>query len=321
MKLKYYFMSIALATAALTGFTSCSDDDNDEPADLTLSSETVRVKIGEENRVALPVESGAEVNAFSLDTEVADIVIIDGVCYVEGFKNGNTTVVVSDKKGTYKKIAVSVYTTEVMTLNHTTYNFVTPLGWSSSTTEIQVTAGNGEYTAESDNEYVTVSIDPETGVLTITATSRLDEYTANITVTDVSGLTATITVTVNYTLEAFTENDIEALKAITETTCEYNGDAPYYFYWATISQSTSNGTVTVGGSYGSYAGYILQYPEGTAVGDKVSGTLTYIDWYDIQEYSGEITLIQDDSEKFIATFENVDMDNQIINRGYLVWIK
>lgn len=172
MKIRYYFMSMMVATFAMTGFTSCDDDDTiiETPdTELTFDAETAKVKIGAENRIALPVATGAgDYRGYSLNPDVAEVVTgEDGQFYIEGYKNGVAKVVVSDAANQYKQLIVSVYTTDEMTLSHSDYNFVTPMGLSSTSNECSVVLGNGEYTVESDNAKVEASINPETGVISL----------------------------------------------------------------------------------------------------------------------------------------------------------
>lgn len=197
MKLKYYLMSLVMASAALTGFTSCSDDD-DAPAELTFSGESMRVKIGEENKVAVPIATGGgQYNAFSLDEEIAKTSIENGKVYVEGLKNGSTKIVVSDASNNYKQFLVSVYTTEVVKLNYSTLELTTIVGKRNTVTGIAVTEGNDKYTVESNDERVSAAINSETGEITVYAAAEEDPYTAVLTVADQTNLTAELTVNVS----------------------------------------------------------------------------------------------------------------------------
>ena len=220
MKAKYYLLFLIMAVFSFGGLQSCSDDENEIPEvkpqeELTFTSDLLRVKIGAENRVALPIATGAgEYNAYSFDSEIADVVAgDDGNVYIEGYKNGSTTLVVSDAANNYKKLEVRVYTTDELKLSHTEFNFVTPMGYSSSTSECSVTLGNGGYSVSSDNDKVVPEIDSESGIITLTATSGKEEYIAIVTVTDCSGLTATMKVNVKPTFEAFTQSDIDMILA------------------------------------------------------------------------------------------------------------
>jgi len=335
MKLKYIFMSMVMAATSMAGFTSCSDDDEPAPApvtektDLVLANDVQRVKIGPENRVLIEVTQGnGEYQAYSLNPDIADIVIgDDGQYYIEGFKNGKADVVVSDAGNNYKRLAVSVYTTDVMQLSHDTYSFVTVLGKSATSTECSVALGNGGYTIESDNSKVRVSIDAETGAISLTATSAKDEYTANVTVTDITGLTATMAVTVKATFDPFVQSELDELLAMTSNAIDYNGDYFYYFnyYGDSMTSKTENGITQTGWSYNYYGYYnfshVLAYPEGTAVGVEVDGSLITEDWDNKRTYDGKVKILADDDKHFVGIYYKVDLDNERIDRGYVVWVK
>lgn len=344
-------MSMVMACTAMAGFTSCSDDDDPVPAfgegneELVLTPGT-RVKIGTENRVALPIESGnGDYRAFSLAPEIADVVEEGGQYYIEGYKNGTARIVVSDGASQYKQLVVSVYTTETMTLSHETYSFVTPLGISSSSSECYVDLGNGGYTVESDNEKVRATIDSETGVITMTATSAKDEYVANVTVTDCTGLTASLAVTVTPTFDAFTNNDLENLKNATSNdyyilsnqfSYNRNLDLAYYgeYYHTWVDADNSDGMHEFGlwegndyfsTSYYNYGGHMILYPPTATVDQEVEGK--YLFKYNAgssnptYELEGSVKVLKDDETSKVVVWWNVDMENECINRGWIVKIK
>lgn len=202
MKLKYIFMSMAIAAVAMTGFSSCSDNDEvapvpDDKTDLVLSADT-RVKIGPENRVRIPIESGnGDYRAFSLAPEIADVVVENNEYYIEGFKNGTARIVVSDGANKYKQMIVSVYTTEVMSLNYSSLELTTLVGKAHNVTGFCVAEGNGNYSLTSSDPRVGATIDAETGEFVVNAAADENPYTAVVTVADQSGLTADLQVSVS----------------------------------------------------------------------------------------------------------------------------
>lgn len=335
-------MSIALASAALAGFTACSDDDDVieviAPEKLTFSDDAVRVKIGEENRIALPIATGnGDYHAYSLTPEIADVFQSDkGDYLIEGYKNGTAEIVVSDAGNNYKRLQVAVYTTDVMKLSDNSFNFVSVLGTQGSNSDCKVAEGNGGYTIESDNPNVTASIDEE-GTITIVATSRMTDYTAVLTVTDCTGLTATISVTVKASLDGWTTAEIEDIKAETGDVvfgqCKdpSDGTSPYYFGWYNRPEywvdSDNNGVHTIGwwfNYYGvyDYGGIKIEYPTGASLNTEVDGKLyyqySYIDWYSRYEYAGKVKVVRDDDTARAVIFWNIDLENERINRGYVV---
>ncbi len=342
-------MSAALMTAASVSFTACNDDDNDEPVfvvggdttevpDIQFSKDTVRVKVGEENRAALPIasETGG-IKAFSLDPAVADIVDVDGVPMIEGFKNGLCGVMVSDANSNYKKLMVSVYTTDQMQLSKSELTFLTPLGASGTSSDVTVLLGNGGYTIKSDNPAVVSSITPETGVITITATSKIDPYTATLTVSDISGLTADLKVSVEASLDPFTPQQLQKILDLNKSTiwadCKdpSDGNTPYYwgYGYGDLINETNGNTRTIGWwftSWGTdYGGIKIDYPANASVGAEVEGTLYFqystAQWYDCYKYAGKAKVLADDATKTVVICWQVDTQNQRINRGYVVLMK
>lgn len=343
MKIRYFLMGAALVAMSSVSFTACSDDDEDAPEmtttpELTLKedADAMRVKIGTENRQTLPVETGAgEYNAYSMDPAIADITYDEaGNAYVEGFGNGSTQIVVSDAANRYKRFNVSVYTTDVMQLSHTEYEFQTPLGLSSTSNQCHVTAGNGHYSIESDNEKVVAVIDEETGEISLTATSGKEEFVAAVTVTDCTGLTATINVTVKYTLDAFTESDLQTLAAKTDRemyiksskfsdTKNIDCDNYGWRYGSFCDKDNADGTYTFGWwepGYGDYGGHYIIYPQGTALNQDVAATYRfkancgYTEW----NLEGTARIIRDDDVAKVMIWWSVDMENECIDRGWAV---
>lgn len=345
MKFKYYIMSLAVAAVAFTGFTSCSDDDDDNAPevvpveDLTLATVNTRVKVGPENRIELPVATGAgEYSAYSLNPAVADIEFENGVAYIVGLKNGTAEIVVTDAQSRHTRLTVGVYTTDQMTLSHSSFEFVTPLGIASTNSECTVVLGNGEYTVESDNPKVVATIDPETGVITLTAKSGKDEYVATVTVTDCTGLSASIEVKVTPTFDAFTDADIANLIAkdnhdmwleasglgVTQNrTSEYPGYINWYGSWD--DNDYSDGTHRIGwgddfGSSWSYGGQYISYPTGTALNEEVDGKyiFQYYYRYTIFNLPGKVKIIRDDATVRTVIWWSVDLENECISRGWVV---
>lgn len=343
MKFKYYFMSVVMTFTAFAGFTSCNDDEETiidaKPSELVVPSEATRVKIGAENRVALPVISGnGEYSAYSLHPDIADIVTgEDGQTYIEGYKNGSATIVVSDAANQYKCINVSVYTTEQIELNHNEFTFETPLGLSATTQECHVVLGNGGYTIESNNPKVVASIDPETGAITLTATSAKNQYIAIVTVHDCTGLSANITVTVDYNLDPFTQSDLDALMAKTadeayiksdrfSETCNVDCDGYGWRYGQWTDSDGDDGNHTFGWwepDYGDYGGHYIIYANNTPLNTEVAATykFKYNRGATIYELPGTAKVIKDDDEAKVVVWWDVDIDNEVINRGWIVHMK
>lgn len=197
------------------GFVGCSDDETphsveEKIPEFVLGQESIKVKVGQENKVTVNLKrGGGEYNAFILDAKVATAEVANGVIKVEGLVNGQTFLMISDRYNRYRKLSVSVYTTDKLQLSHETFDVITLLG-SSEILKANVVLGNGGYRATSDNLAVSVSID-ESGELSMTAISKKEKFTANITITDRTGLTANIAITVKASLEPFTTEELKVI--------------------------------------------------------------------------------------------------------------
>lgn len=333
--------------AMSASFVACSEADEPAPApttpDLTLPEDVVRVKIGAESRVALEtviLDGAGEYAAYSLNPAVADIETDeDGSKWVAGYSNGMTSIVVSDAGGQYKRFPVSVYTTDVMALSHSEYKFVTPLGISASSSECKVELGNGGYKVVSDNSKVKATIDEETGVIKLTATSGKDNFVAVVTVTDCTGISASINVTVEATFDPFTDAEIAEFAQMAEDqlyikssdfseTCHYYIDYnPYYYSYGQWADSDNgDGKHTFGwwmNYYGyDYGGHYIIYTEGAALNEEVDGTYKFSYYvagygYPECELAGKAMVVRDDDVAKVVLWWNVDMENECINRGWI----
>lgn len=330
-------LSIVAASEAdpYTGVVTVTDQSG-LTADLNVevSESTDRVKIGADTKAELPIDpSLGEYTVECLTPQYAEIVTEGDKVYLEGKANGAAYVNIG-QGDLLRQITYSVYTTDVLTMNETSFSFETPLGLSSSTNDCYVVLGNGGYTVTSNNAKVTATINSTTGVLTITATSAKDPFTAVLTVKDCTGLTATVNVTVTSTLDAFTDSDIAMLAAKTANeayikssqfsqTSNTDTGSGLWYYGEWKDASNGDGTHTFGWwepSYGDYGGHYITYPEGTGIDTEVDakyifqysrGTTKWI-------LDGKAKIIRDDDVAKVMIWWNVDLDNETISRGWIV---
>lgn len=316
MKIHYYLMSMALAATTLVGFTACNDDDEYEPVyvvggeqgdgSVGFTEADIRVKIGEENRVAVPVEGSlAGVRAYSLDPEVAIVVDVNGVPMIEGLKNGNCRVMVSDADGNYETLKVSVYTTETMTLNFSNMVVSGFVGRTLAVTGVSVDLGNGTYSATCDDPRVTPYIDSESGELAVNCTVEDEEYTAVVTVSDISLLTAELTVNVKQA------TDRVKIGADTREALPFSGD-----YTAEV---VSNGTAEL---YTDASGknYIEGLANGSAVVKAEVGDTLYFLTYSV--YTTDVMTLSTDNLEMTTPLgiagSNSDVSVTLGNGGYTI---
>lgn len=349
MKLQYYFMSMALMATACVSFTACDDDDPvDEPVyvipgqgqpDITLTSDVIDVKIGAENKAALPVEqSGENVKAFSLNPEIAEIVVENGVPYIQAIKPGVADVVISDADNAYKNLTVHSYQNE-LTLNQNSVSTEALYATPATISGVKITSGNGDYVITSNNNLVTATVDQETGDLTIKAGGDLEAYTATVTVTDISGLSASVDVNVSLLEGGFTAAELADIKALTKNTLyaatTEPGNTPYYFaryenytgaQW-TNSVSGSNHTLGWDFQNGGYemGRETIVYPATASVGQTVAGTLQYrystSQWYGLYDQAGNTQVVLDNAERIIVIWWYFNTERVQLDRAYIVYNK
>ncbi|MDE7410880.1 MAG: hypothetical protein K2M94_02460 [Paramuribaculum sp.] len=323
------------AVITVTDCTGLTADIN-----VSVAPATDRVKIGESTRVALDIDpSKGEYTAESLSKTYATVVEDGGVYYVEGLKNGKAQIKIIQGATVYQ-YTYSVYTTDVLKLNTSELSFTVPMGLDTTNTDVMVEEGNGEYTVSSDNTDVYASINRTTGKVTMTCTARKSAYTATVTVTDCTGLTAEVKVTVEPTFDPFVQSDIDEILAKTESLVfgqvkdPSDDTEPYYFWYRYYGygewlNSIEDGKRTIGWwmemSGYDYGGLSIEFPADATVGTEVSGTLAYqysvSQWYPKYTYDGTVKLLEDNDERVVALFWNIDMDNERINRAWVVQYK
>lgn len=275
MKNSNKIMLLLLSVLLPMGFTGCSDDDEipavDNSTELEIGVESLRVKVGDENKTTLNIKQGnGEYNAFALDTAIAKAYVENEQIVVEGISNGATLIVVSDKGGFYRKVPVSIYTTDVLTLEKSEVALITKLGHV-GTFETHVVLGNGGYTVKSDNPAVSAIITEE-GEITISAKSKPEAFTAILTVTDCTNLSATVEVSVKSTTTAFTEEELINIKADGTRRYYLDGKSDSYISWGTaINSEDESGVVKYGWDYYNYYFYKLTFKGGKTVGKKTEG--------------------------------------------------
>jgi hypothetical protein len=268
-----------LSATFLIGFAACSDDDNPAPVvnspKLDVDASVLKVKIGVDE--VLPIkQGGGEYNAFSLDTTIAQTYLKDDQIEVKGIANGQTTLIVSDKGGYYQKVPVSVYTTDQMQLSETESNIESILGRVGKDT-VDIVLGNGGYSASSDDARVTATVNASDEII-ISATSKSDAYTANVTVSDVTGLTATVAVTVKANKDAFTQAQLDDIMKSASRRYVFN-DYTFSSSGKSVISEDENGVVKYGSEY--YSSYYthLTFTGGKSVGKKTDATFDWKYYY------------------------------------------
>ena len=318
MKNSNKIMLLLLSVLLPMGFTGCSDDDEipavDNSTELEIGVESLRVKVGDENKTTLNIKQGnGEYNAFALDTAIAKAYVENEQIVVEGISNGATLIVVSDKGGFYRKVPVSIYTTDVLTLEKSEVALITKLGHV-GTFETHVVLGNGGYTVKSDNPAVSAIITEE-GEVTISAKSKPEAYTATLTITDWTALSATVKVSVSATTKAFTEEELAVIKADGTRRYYLDGKSDSYMSWGTsINSENENGDVIYGWQYYTYSLYKLSFKGGKTVGKKTEGLFNAKGGLGTYNESIDLEIIQNDGTNVWGIFTFTK--DEVLHYGY-----
>ena len=310
------FLITAFALSII--FSGCSEDKEEiqqipeSIPELQIDTETIPVKIGSENKYAFEIkQGGGEYNVFSLNDEIAKAELTGNKILIEGVANGKTSIIISDKNGFYRKLPVKVYTTETLKLKDYNLELISLLGRSISITT-NVILGNGEYQVTSDNPKVEASVS-EDGTITIVGTSKLDAFTATVTVTDASDLSASIKLTIKSTLIPYSAEELETIMAVTNQryaleTMLFSQSSFTYF------NTIENGQQLYGWDYYNYYYFKLWYTGDKTVGKKKDGKFSY---YYMETYDKEpvdLEIIKNDGIHLWGIFSFVK--NEILRYGY-----
>lgn len=321
MKIINRIKVLLMAVALPVGFMGCGDDDpiidtGDTTPDFVLDQESLKVKIGAENKVTVAIkEGGGEYSAFSLDESMAKVELENGVVTVEGFANGQTSLIVSDKYSRYRRLPISVYTTDVLKLDESTIDLVAKLGTSGSF-KANVVEGNDGYEAESDNPAVSVSVNEE-GEISIVATSKIKDYTATLTISDCTGISAEIKVTVKATFEAFTDEELETIKSSNTRRYYYNGSSLFYYYYTPLNETLDDGRQRYGYKYYSSSWAYYDFAGGKEVGAKTNATFTYKNYYGETVLNPvKLEVIKNDGSDIWGIFSYIDEVEEKLHSGY-----
>ena len=326
MKIAYNLFVVSLAMLGLS-LTSCSGDDDttnqtettETQPEFKLSLDTIRVKVGAENMAAVDVKSGGgEYKAFTIDESVAKVVDEKGTLKIEGLKNGSTDLVVSDKYNRYRRVFVQVYTTDVMTVSTNSLDLITPLGYKGSAS-LTITAGNGGYTYVSDNKNVTAKFDEAIGLVKVSAVSGKDEYTANITIKDMFGLSCIVKVTVKSTLKPFTDDDIKNIMSITSNGVMFDNSVINEDFIDYTSSKTPEGKCRMGFNYYNVYTFYVDFNGDLTVGKKTGGVFSN-NFMNLKtdKQACDVEIIQNDGKYVRGIYSWVDASGESLHRGYFV---
>lgn len=270
MKAKHFLIAL-LALPVSFGLTACSDDDDqtvapvEETVPIAFDTDTLVVGVGETATFNI-TQGGGDYRVISENPDIASATISGQTVTVTSTEKGLTGIVVSDARGSYKRIAVkSMYFT--MTLSHKALSIGMKLGHTDGTATLTVTGGNGGYSATSADESIALvkGISGSTITLQGVATGE-----TTVTVTDMMGLTATVKVTVAVTTEPYNDDEKAALLASSDNTIVF-GDSEGWDGYGDFTAKEADGQVTAEWNYYNYYYLRLTYTGSLAVGKYTGG--------------------------------------------------
>lgn len=311
---KLFLILLSILAICLVG---CSDDGNIPSMDsqisiLQLENESIKVKIGNENKQVLAIEQGGGgYSVFSLDENIAIAKVEDNTVLIEGITNGKTSIIVSDNSGNYRKIDVWSYTTDSeIVLSTKKIDLKSILGYSCSTV-VDILLGNGFYSVSSDNVNVEAILTND-GRINIFGTSKREVQVAEITVTDWSGLSGIINVTISPMLDPFTNEQLEEIKGNSALRYVYDkvNILSMIENYADYINMSENGKQTYGWDASSFGStFRITYDGDKSVGKKENGTL-----------SGFFSGYDSENGNVAGWFENQPVDLEVIkNDGVNIW--
>lgn len=319
------------AVALILCFTACSDDDDEpsyptpnpvEKSEIAFDADTVTVGVHE--TATFNITNGAgDYKVIPEDTAVATAAINGNTVTVKSQKKGITGLVVSDAKGAYKRIMVkSMYFN--MTLDKKDVQVGMKLGHTDGTATVKVLEGNGNYTAVSADESV-AKISRITGD-SIVVIQGVATGSTTVTVTDMMGLTQTISVSVEVTSIAFTEDEKQELltnDAPHWTWDGYTVDRNYSSSYKFTHETANDGRTVAYYAYSSTwwtSKYGQVWFDGDfSVGKKTNGRIFYDSYWSGYDYNDgvEVEIIKNDGSLAWGIF-SVIADNYLHYGNFVI---
>lgn len=318
MKIKKYLL------ICLTFFfvIACSSDDDKTPiidneSNLEVSnSEVILDADNLEDQEVEILDGAGGYKAFATNPDIVDVELNNSTLLLKGKKVGATKIIVQDVDNQLATITVKFMHTK-LSIEETDLHMVTWLGTKKSIATT-ILSGNGGYSVEVEDNKGFVNASLLGNIITITTTGK-EKGQAKIIVRDKLGLETVITVNVEVTEEAFTDELIESIKAEKQVTYVYN---KMKLDELNPLKEKSNNMFLYGWEYNSW-GYVEYYKVwingDLTVGEKANSKFA-ANTYDVSTY-GEVELerceiIKNDGEKIWCIFSGEK--DQTLHFGYFI---
>lgn len=318
-----------LATALMFGMTACSDDDDEYDPGLNVpaAQEKSSITIDAEGEVQVGV---GETATFNITGGGGDYkVIAENPAYVEASVSGKTVtlsgvekgiagVLISDAQGNYKHVTVkSMYFQ--MTLDKSEVLVGMKIGHTDGVANVTVLGGNGNYTAVSADETI-AKVKVNGDVVTIQGV-KMGETT--VTITDMMGLTQTVSVKVETTSIPFSDDEKADILKLNKNIQTFDGEYATYLEW----YSGSYFVEAIDGGYKLYSHYgsagswassyamVFTFKGDLTVGKKTEGTYSNTGWDGTTSYDGlDVEILKNDGSRIWGIISGVKDD--YLHTGY-----
>lgn len=318
-----------LATALMLGMTACSDDDEsyDPGLNVPAAQEKSPITIDAEGEVQVGV---GETATFNITGGGGDYkVVAENPAYVNASISGNAVtltgvekgiagVLISDAQGNYKHVTVkSMYFK--MTLDKTEVLVGMKLGHTDGVANVTVLGGNGNYTAVSADETI-AKVKVNGDVVTVQGV-KMGETT--VTITDMMGLTQTVSVKVETTSIPFSDDEKADILKLDKNIQTFDGQYATYLEW----YSGSYFVEAIDGGYKLYSHYgsagswsssyamVFTFKGDLTVGKKTEGTYSNTGWDGTTSYDGlDVEILKNDGSRIWGIISGVKDD--YLHTGY-----
>ena len=225
--------------------------------DLTVSNTSLSVQVG--SSATTEISSGNDgYTVFSLDPDVAPASVSGKTVSIATHIAGKTEIVVTDAGYKVARVPVISYLVPSVELAETQAEAEIMVGGSDSF-NVGIESGNGGYVVTSDTDGVSGVYDEENDRIVVTASGKIDPYTAKLTVTDVCGYEGTFTAVIKPSFNYWTDARKQTV---------LNSTSSFYYSVPSFLNTGSNFNLTRKQTSSSYSYHAAKTDTGYSYGYK-----------------------------------------------------